>query len=95
MPQPPLGEKFIIQVRRRRNKPSATFHIEVQDVGSRRIFRVTNVDYPVPSRQRTLRREMISWYWYPPNPVNWWDSGSWHRLLVKATKDRERRLGRA
>jgi len=93
MPEPLIvGEKFLIQVRKRRNKPSATFLIEIQHDHGQPTYRVLDVKYPSnPNNQRNMRRRFDNWYWYPANPPSWWDSGSWERLLVKATRDRRER----
>jgi hypothetical protein len=95
MPDPQVGEKFLIQVRKRRNRPSATFTIEVQDHFGRVIYRVVNIKYPRADTQRTIRSQLDQWYWYTGNPPSWWDSGSWPRLIVKAVKDRRERMDRA
>jgi hypothetical protein len=95
MPEPEVGEKFLIQVRKRRNKPSASFTIEViqAQFGGLR-YTVKKLDYPNSTRTR-MRRELVGFYWAPDNPPSWWDSGSWPRLLVKAVKDRRERMDRA
>lgn len=90
------GEKFVIQVRKKRNRPSATFVILVERNYDRYTYKVTDVKYPSNiSHQRNMRRQIIGWYWYPENPPSWWDSGSWHRLIVKAVKQRREAMERA
>jgi hypothetical protein len=96
MPDPQVGEKFLIQIRRRRNKPSATFTIEVATLYDRPVYRVRGVKYPSnTNNERNLNRSFRTFYWYEDNPPSWWDSGSWQRLLVKAVKDRRERMDRA